>query len=215
MGRDDVDIRKQRSTRPWWLKAVAFSFSATAVLGLILGLTGYPTEEWPFVAGVVGILLFLSALLVSAALLVAAKLLRTYRRAVFVDSGLDIEVEETKVTARVGIVLTVRLVITVLYASTAWGVALLVALVVLGSLGLPSFASGVHVTAVTLAGTGGGGLASVVGLSFLGYFLIGRMAKGTQTAPWVVRLVLNLVQGFERRAQVGSLDTSSMHLRTG
>ena len=212
MERDDICDRQERFRRPWWLKAVFFSFGATVVLGVMLGLTDYPTEEWPFVAGVVGVVLFLSSLVVSIILLVAAKLLTAYRRAVITESGLNIEVEDAKVAAHVGLALMVSAVIMLLYVAAVWGVALLVALAVLGGLGLPSFASDIHAAALALVVVGGGGLVALTVLSFGVYFLIGRMVKGTLAATWAIRLVLNVVHGVERRAQGGALGGSSVRV---
>lgn len=211
----DPDTREKRPSKPWWVKTIVFSFSTTVILSVMLGVTGYPTTEWPFVAGIVGIVLFLSSVAVSVVLLVTAKLLTSYRRTVYEESGLEIEVEDAKVTAHVGIALTIRLVLTLLYAGAVWGMALLVALVILGGLGLPPFVSGVHVAAIALVVVGGGGLAALIGLSFVGYFLIGRMAKGAQTAPWVVRLVWNVVHVAQRGTQAGSLGGASVRVRVG
>lgn len=211
----DAAAGEKRSKRAWWIKAIVFSLSTTVVLSVMLGVTGYPTTDWPFVAGVVGIALFLSALAVSVLLLGVAKLLTGYRRNVYEESGLEIKVEDTNAIVHVWITLIVKLVVTLLYAGSVWGMALLVALAVLGGIGLPPFVSGIHVAAVALAVVGGGGLAALVGLSFVGYFLIGRMARGNQTAPWMVRLVWNVVHVAQRGAQAGSLGGSSVGVRVG
>ena len=212
---DDAGTPKQRYRKPWWVKSVVFSVIATTVLGIVLSVTGYPTEEWPFVAGIMGIVLFMTTLAVSIVLLVTAKLLASYRRSVYEVSGLDIEVEDAKIAAHVGVVLMIKAVISLLYAGLVWGVAWIVTLAVLGGFGLPTFAPGIHVVAVALAIAGGSGLSTLVGLSFVGYFLLGRMAQGTQAAPWVVRLVWTVVRVSQRGAQAGSLDGSPLRVRAG
>ncbi len=210
MERDDVCVRAPGSIRLWWLKAVVFAFSVTAVLSTMLGLTGYPAGEWPFVGGVVGIALFLSALAVSAILLVVAKSIDAYSRTAIKESGFKVYFEGAEVKPRKGRTLMIAVVLVTLYVAAVLGVALLVSLAIVEGLGLPPLATGIHVGAKVLALVGVGGLGILMGLSFGVYFLIRRMAKWVPAVAWAVHLVLNVGDGVEELAQVSSLGRSSM-----
>ena len=206
---DVVSSPKKRKT-PWWVKALWFALSLTAILSIFLGSTGYPAEEWPFVAGVFGVVMFLSTLAVSVVLLLAAKGLSSYRRRTLSAIGLDVEAEDTKVAALYGLRAAVTMVIALLYVSAAWGLALNVSLAILNSLGMPAFASGAYVAAVVMASAGAGGLFMLIGLSFVGYFCMRRSGTKSVPMPWVLRLSLNVVQGVEKRATFGAGSGSSV-----
>ena len=215
MEKTDVIPGPKKRQTPWWAKALQFAFSLTVISSIFLGWTGYPSQEWPFVAGVFAVVMFLCTLIVTIVLLLAVKVLSAYRRAVSADAGIDLEAEDAKVAARVGLRVGVNLVVTLLYLGAVWGLALNVSLAVFDIVGMPAFVSSVNVVAVVLTAVGFGGFAGLIGLSFAAYYLIRRLDKRSEPLPWVFRLVFNLVRGVENRAESGSIGGSSLRAGVG
>ena len=194
--------RTRRRAR-WWLKAVVFAISLTVILSVYLGLTGYPPEEWPFVAGVFGPMLLLSNLAVAVALLLAAKGLNQYRKVALNSGGVDVEALDAKVASGKAVKALVKVVIVLMYVGLVWGMALNVSMWLLGFWGLPEFNPKLHFAAVVMLAAGGGGILCAISLSFACYWLIEKLGGRGVPAVVVLRTVLMLVSRFQERAETG------------
>ena len=67
---------------PLLVRVLAVAVPLTIIEGVFLGLTGYPVEEWTFVAGAFAVILLCSGFLVNLILLVVGKGLYLYGRRV-------------------------------------------------------------------------------------------------------------------------------------
>ncbi len=197
----------------WWLKAMAFAISLTVILGVYLGLTGYPPVEWPFVAGVFGPMLALSNLVVALTLLLAAKGMNVYRKIALDSSGLDIEALDGKVANEKALKSLVKVVIAVMYIGLVWGMALSVSMWLLGFWGLPEFSPKLHFAAVVMLAAGGGGILGFISLSFGCYWLIRKMDRRGAPAIVVLRTVLMLVYRFQERAETSMGSDAAKRVR--
>lgn len=199
----------------WWLKAMAFAISLTVVLGVYLGLTGYPPVEWPFVAGVFGPMLALSNLAVALALLLAAKGMNAYRKVALDSGNLDIEALDAKIANEKALKSPVKVVIVVMYMGLVWGMALNVSMWLLGFWGLPEFSPKLHLAAVVMLAAGGGGILGFIALSFGCYWLIQKVGRRGAPAVVFLRMALMLVYRFQERAESGMGNGAAKRVRLG
>ena len=108
--------------------------------------------------------------------------------------------EDSKVAAVSVAGVVIAVVVTLLYLSAVWGLALNVSFAILNSLGMRAFVSAAYASAVVMASVGVSGLLLLIGLPFVGYFCLRRSGTPPVTMPWALRLSFKVVQGVERRA---------------
>ena len=128
----------------------------------MLWISGYPPEEWPFVAGVFVLALWLASLVVGGMALVAVKLLQRYAVAVAVRAGVDISEPQDEGIGMLSVRLGSILVTVVLIGLASWGLGLYALGVVVNYMGMPQLGDRFPLLPVTLFAVGGLGFVVII-----------------------------------------------------
>ncbi len=153
------------------VRAAVMGFPIALIAVAFLWITDYPPEQWPFIAGVLVICLFASAMLLQYSTLFVARLVNRYGRRVLLQRDIDPDVPEPADSNRRSIRLLYAVVVFLLLTGAVWGVALNILTLVMARLELPPFVDGFGAVAYTLLGVGLGGLVLAFGIPAAVFYL--------------------------------------------
>ena len=131
-----VEKMKEREKR-FSVKLLGSVAPVVCVFLPMLWISGYPPEEWPFMAGIFVLALWLAGVVVGGVALVALKLLQRYVVAVAARAGVDVSEPQDESVGMRSVRLGSILVTVVLIGLAYWGLGLYALGVVVKYMGMP------------------------------------------------------------------------------
>lgn len=182
------------------VRASSFAVPLTVALGIFLGITKYPVEEWPFVAGIFAASLLLSGSLVTWLLPLVGKKLNGYGHLVLAERGVDVDavLAEAPVPKAPWVILSVVFVL--LLIGTVWGLALNILVFISERMGMPPFGADLPLVAASMFLVGSCGLGFGLSLHFALIHSIKRLEQQRILVSSVTRFVFNVARAGERSA---------------
>ena len=185
---------------PLWVRALAVAVPLTVIEGVFLGLTGYPVEEWPFVAGLFTVSLLCCGFLLNCFLILVSKGLYLYGRGALANRAVGSGAADAEVAVPRGVLLGFLGCYVLLTGGVVWGLALSLLLFLLRLMDLPSPGGGLRVVSAVMFLLGGGGIAATLLLVLAFFCSVHRFERQWVLAFAVARLVLDATPGWQRAA---------------
>ncbi len=162
---------------PLWVRALSLAVALTVVQCIFLGVTGYPVEEWPFVAGVFAVCLLSSGWLVTWTAMMLSKKVYGYSRSVLAELSLDVDVAGRDLSVRGTRMVIVGVVFVLLLVAAVWGLALKILILILQYMAMPSLGIWFPLVADVMFFVGIGGLAFGLSLNCLLCYSVRRLVR--------------------------------------
>ena len=185
---------------PLWVRTLAVAVPLTVIEVVFLGLTGYPVEEWPFVAGLFTVSLLCCGFLLNCFLILASKGLYLYGRGALANRAVGAGAADAEVAVPRGVLLGFLGCYVLLTGGAVCGLALNLLLFLLGLMDLPSLGAGLWVVSAVMFLLGGGGIAATLLLVLAFFYSVHRFERQWVLAFAVARLVLDATPGWQRAA---------------
>ena len=183
---------------PLWVRAFSFAVPLTIVQGIILGITGYPVEEWPFVAGVFVICLLLSGCFVTWSLLMVSKKLNDYGRLVLAELGVDVDAAAREVSVPGILWVILGVVFVLLLIGAIWGLALKALVFILQYMAMPPIGTELPLAANVMVFVGVGGLALGLLLNLVLCYLVRQLVRHRNSVSAGIRFAFKVVLGSKQ-----------------
>ena len=190
----------RRREFPFWVRACFVAILLTIVQGVFLGVTGYPVEEWPFVAGSFVVSLVFSSCLVNCLLLIVSKRLYEYGRHVLAERGVDYDAADAeRAVPRTPRILLLGIFV-LLIVGAVWGLALNLVVFFLERLAMPALGVELPLVAAVIFFVGVGGMTVTLSLIFALFYSVKRFEQYWVPASAVAHIVFNAVHGWQKTA---------------
>ena len=190
----------RRREMPLWVRTCFVAIPLTIVQGVFLGVTGYPVEEWPFVAGSFVVSLVFSGCLVNCLLLIVSKRLYEYGRHVLAERGVDHDASGAGVAVPRAPWVVLLGIFVLLVVGAVWGLALNLLVFFLESLAMPALGAELPFVAAVMFFIGVGGMAVALSLIFALFYSVKRFEQYRVPTSAVARVVFNAVHGCQKTA---------------
>lgn len=189
--------RFRNRDRSLFFRALILAIPLTVILGVFLAITGYPVEEWPFVAGVFVVALALSSTFVSLLLLVIGKRLIDYGRLALAERGVDVDAEEPEIEVPKVPLVALTVISVLLLMGTVWGLAISALVFVLERMAMPPLVAGLPSAGQIMLLVGACGLALGMSFHFALFYSLRRMEKQRSLVSAITRYVFGAARGGE------------------
>lgn len=190
----------RRREFPFWVRACFVAVPLTIVQGVFLGVTGYPVDEWPFVAGSFVVSLVFSSCLVNCVLLIVSKRLYEYGRHVLAERGVDYDAADAEVVVPRTPWIVLLGIFVLLAIGAVWGLALNLLAFFLERMAMPALGAELPLVAAVIFFVGIGGMAFALSLVFALFYSVRRFERYWVPTFAVTRVVLNAVHGWQKAA---------------
>ena len=159
---------------------------ATAVVAFLWS-TSYPAEEWPFIGGIVTVLLFLSGTFVGLGVFFIGRWEDQYGRRVLLRCGIDVNSLDSEDAVSGASRAAVLLFVVLLMSATIWGAATSGLVLVVSWMDMPPLEPEFGVISLVLLGVGLFGLLVAFGIPATLFFLVSRNSRRAKSPAMQAR----------------------------